>query len=146
MSGEYWETEVFGVAPLAGLERVNMDDVFDWLGRSLPAIGSKVDWSSVRGQHSHLRFDDDDELSRRATREVMRRLQESSGVDHVGDSLSPFGIHFAGGDAEAIVAALLEIPEHHYFVDRDRTWLVVVSSEGDLDTVDLPGAGAEREA
>jgi hypothetical protein len=38
--------------------------------------------------------------------------------------------------AEEIVAALLEVPEHHYFVAGDRSWLVVVSFEGDVDVVD----------
>ncbi|GAB2613747.1 hypothetical protein GCM10027269_82780 [Kribbella endophytica] len=37
-----------------------------------------------------------------------------------------------------VTAALLEIPEHHYFVAEDRGWVVVVSTEGDLDVVDRP--------
>jgi hypothetical protein len=31
---------------------------------------------------------------------------------------------------------LLEIPEHHYFVAGDRSWIVVVATEGDLDILD----------
>jgi hypothetical protein len=37
-----------------------------------------------------------------------------------------------------VIAALLAIPEHHYFVAEDRRWVVVVSLEGDLDVVDRP--------
>jgi hypothetical protein len=32
--------------------------------------------------------------------------------------------------------ALLEIPEHHYFVAKDRSWIVVVTTEGNVDVVD----------
>ncbi|WP_325605819.1 hypothetical protein [Nocardioides sp.] len=136
MSGDFWETEVYGAAPLAGLERIEMEDVFGWLGRTLPVSGSKVDWSLVRGEHSHRHFVDGVEFADEAAREILRRMEAGSSVEHVGDSLSPFGIRFAGAQAGAIVTALLEVPEHHYFLDEGRAWLVVVSSEGDLDIVD----------
>lgn len=140
MCGSYWETEVYGIAPLAGLERVEMDHVFDWLGTVLPASGSKVDWSSVAGRHTHHNFVDDSELADSVAYEIIRRMDANSVVEHVGDSLSPFGVCIGAEGATAIVAALLEVPEHHYFVDRDRGWLVVVSSEGDLDVLDLLNA------
>lgn len=143
MSGNYWETEVYGVAPLAGLERIEADDVFDWLGESLPVKGSRVDWPEARGEHTHNHLDDETELLARATQEVLRRIEGGSRVEHVGDSLSPFGVRFGGEDASSIVAALLEIPEHHYFLDVHRGWLVVVSSEGDLDTLDRYGSDDE---
>jgi hypothetical protein len=68
--------------------------------------------------------------------EIRRRVNADSAVDHVGDGLSPFGVRFAGVDAGSVAGALLEIPEHHYFVAADRSWLVVVTTEGDLDIVD----------
>ncbi|WP_182378676.1 hypothetical protein [Nocardioides sp. WS12] len=136
MSENFWETEVYGTAPLADLERIDMDHVFDWLGTSLPVLGSKVDWSSVRGMHSHSHFVDEVELADEAAREIGRRVAAGAGVDHVGDGLSPYGVRLSSENVGAIVKALLEVPEHHYFLDQDRAWLVVVSSEGDLDILD----------
>lgn len=140
MADDYWETEVYGAAPLADLERVEMEDIFNWLETSLPVGGSKIDWSLARGEHSYRHFVDDSELVEAATQEVLRRIEPGSGVEHVGDGLSPFGVRFTGEDGGAIVTALLEVPEHHYFLDEHRTWLVVVSSEGDLDILDRSGA------
>lgn len=136
MSEDYRETEVYGAPPLDGLERIEIEDVFDWLGASLPVEGSKVAWSLVSGDHSHRHFVDDVELAGEAAREILRRMQPDSRVEHVGDSLSPFGVRFTSQDADVVVGALLEVPEHHYFLDASRAWLVVISSEGDLDILD----------
>jgi hypothetical protein len=68
--------------------------------------------------------------------EVCRRVRPGSIVEHVGDGLSPYGVGFGADNAASVVAALLEIPEHHYFLAGDRSWIVVVTFEGDLDTVD----------
>lgn len=136
MSGDYWESEVYAAEPLVGLERRDMAAVFDWIERSLPISGARIDWSMVRGEHSHRQIVVDVQLVEVAATEVCRRIGVTSGVEHVGDSLSPYGLRFTDDNASAIVTALLEIPEHHYFLDEGRSWLVVISSEGDLDIVD----------
>lgn len=141
MSAGFWQTEVYGVAPLADLDRTDTDEAFRWLESALPTSGSKFDWSSVPGAHSHRHVDDDVVLAREAVREILRLTVSLPGVEHVGDSLSPWGVRFTGDDVPAIVTALLEVPEHHYFLGADRTWLVVVSFEGDLDVVEQLGAG-----
>lgn len=141
MSASFWQTEVYGVAPLANLDRTDTDEVFRWLEGALPTRDSKIDWSSVRGAHSHRHFEDDVELAREAVGVILRLTVDLPGVEHVGDSLSPWGVRFTGVDVPAIVTALLEVPEHHYFLGSGRTWLVVVSFEGDLDVVEHLGAG-----
>jgi hypothetical protein len=78
MSEDYWETEVYGAGSLAGMERVDMREIFDWLETHLPIKGAKIDWAVVQGAHSH-----------------------------------------------------------RHFVDERRSWIVVVSSEMDLDVLDL---------
>lgn len=137
MGGNYWEDSLYGEPPLAGLERQDPAAVFGWLQTHLPSRGSKMDWSNIPGNHQYWRFDDDLSLATRAVGEVSKHVQPGETVDHVGDSLSPFGVAFTASEAAAVVGALLEIPEHHYFVARDRSWLVVVSSEGDLDVLEL---------
>lgn len=137
MSEDYWESEVYGTGSLAGLERVDMREIFDWLETHLPIKGSKIDWAVVQGAHSHRHFVDETELAHAATSAVLRRIDEDSRVEHVGDGVSPFGTRFKGEGADLMMKELLEIPEHHYFVDERRSWIVVVSSEGDLDILDL---------
>jgi hypothetical protein len=118
------------------LERRNSSVVFEWLHEHLPVGQSKVNWENVQGRHAHWRIEDDAQLGAMAVREVCKRIQRGSTVEHVGDGLSPFGVRFGEVDAPAVVSALLEIPEHHYFVADDRSWLVVVTTEGDLDVLD----------
>lgn len=135
-SSSFWDREVYRASPLSDLERVDSDAIFDWLASSLPATGSKIDWSRTPGRHSHQQFADDTQLEAATTREVLRRTSAGQRVDHAGDGLSPVGVRFGHEAAVDAVAALLQIPEHHYFVDESRSWLVVVTIEGDLDVLD----------
>jgi len=135
-SGNYWDETAYATPPLDGLDRVDPATAFDWLGRHFPVSGTKIDWRAVRAPHESWTIDDDMLLTSIASREVCRRVRRGSVVEHVGDSLSPYGVRFAGEDAARVVAALLEIPEHHYFLAEDRSWVVVVTTEGHLDVVD----------
>ncbi len=136
MSGNYWEEEVFSVPPLAALTRVSDSDVFGWLELHFPVAGGRIDWRRVGGRHKHWRIEDEGLLSASASREICARTRPGSAVEHVGDGLSPYGVRFLGSEAASVTAALLEVPEHHYFLAEDRAWIVAVSFEGDLDVLD----------
>lgn len=136
MTEDYWSSVVYGTPPLEGLERSDDSAAFGWMSRKLPVIGSKIDWSRALGTHSHRHIDDDVQLAEIAVEEVCRRALPGTPVEHVGDGLSPYGVRFTAATCASVVAELLEIPEHHYFLAVDRSWIVVVTSEGDLDTVD----------
>jgi hypothetical protein len=136
LSGDFWEEEVFSVSPLAALARVDQGAVFDWLRLNFPAVGEKIDWGRVCGSHKHWRINDERLLSLSASREICARISPGSAVEHVGDGLSPYGVRFEGSEAASVTAVLLEVPEHHYFLAEDRSWIVVVSFEGDLDVLD----------
>jgi hypothetical protein len=101
-----------------------------------PFIGGKIDWRRAGGRHSHWRIDDEQLLAETASREICTRIRSGSAVEHVGDGLSPYGVRFTASEAASVTAALLEVPEHHYFLAEDRTWIVAVSFEGDLDVLD----------
>ncbi|MFI6852760.1 hypothetical protein [Streptomyces sp. NPDC050416] len=139
MSGDYWEEEVFSVPPLAALKKTSASDVFDWLELHLPFVGGKIDWRRVDGRHSHWKFDDEQLLVASASREICARTRPGSVVEHVGDGISPYCVHFSEGQAASVTAALLEVPEHHYFLAGNRAWIMVVSFEGDLDVLDRFG-------
>ncbi|MGH3737632.1 MAG: hypothetical protein ACRDT6_18780 [Micromonosporaceae bacterium] len=135
MSGNFWD-EVYTAAPLGDLDRCDMTAVFHWLSRHFPVSGTKIDWSRVRGRHAHWQVTDDVQLASTAITEVRKRIRHGSVAQHVGDGLSPYGIYFTGDDAPSVLPALIEIPEHHYFLAEDRSWIVVVTTEGDIDAVD----------
>ncbi len=59
----------------------------------------------------------------------------SSAVTHVGDSQSPCSTRIPNERLGEFLLALLEIPEHHYFVPDDRSWVAVISFGGDVDLV-----------
>jgi hypothetical protein len=136
MTGNYWEETVYAAPPLGDLDHCDMSVVFNWLSLHFPVNGTKIDWRRVQGKHVHWSITDDVQLASMASREVCLRIRPGSVVEHVGDGLSPYGIRFTDDNAPSVVAALLEIPEHHYFVAEDRSWIVVVATEGDLDVVD----------
>ena len=136
MTGNYWEETAYASAPLRDLNRSDMSATFEWINLHFPADGTKIDWRRVEGRHSHWEIADDVQLAELAAREVCQRVRPGSAVEHVGDSLSPYGVYFASDNASSVVAALLEIPEHHYFLAEDRSWVVVATTEGNLDVVD----------
>jgi hypothetical protein len=136
MTGNYWEAEFYSAPLLCDLDRSATSDMFDWLSIHFPVLGSKIDWSRVPGRHSHWTIHDSGALASAVVREVSRRVHSGSGAYHVGDGLSPYGVFLAGDAVPEITALLLEIPEHHYFVAGDRSWIVVVATEGDLDILD----------
>ena len=136
MTSSYWEEVVYAEPPLVDLERGDSSVVFAWLHKHLPIRGSKIDWSRAQDRHSHWKLGNDEQLESMTISEISQRVHPDSAVEHVGDGLSPFGVRFGGVDANSVAGALLEIPEHHYFVAADRSWLVVVTTEGDLDVLD----------
>jgi hypothetical protein len=135
-TGNYWEEAVYAAPPLFGLDRSDMLAAFNWLHLHFPTGGTKIDWRRAQGKHAHWKIRDSAQLALKASEEVCRRIQSGSKVEHIGDGLSPYGVCFTGDNAPSVVAALLEIPEHHYFLSGDRSWMVVVTTEGDLDVVD----------
>jgi hypothetical protein len=137
MMSSYWEEAAYGEPPLADLERLDATHVFGWLQERFAVRGSKIDWSLALGKHSHWKINDDEQMVELVGREIGLRLQSGAVVEHVGDGLSPFGVRFGGTDAPGVVGALLEIPEHHYFVAEDRSWIVVTTTEGDLDVLEM---------
>lgn len=146
MNSSYWEDVVYATPPLSNLERCDALPIFNWLSAHFPMDGSKIDWHRVQGMHSHYKVHDDVQLALLAVGEVCSRIRSSSVVEHVGDGLSPYAVRFSADDARSTVAALLEIPEHHYFLAGDRSWIGVVVTEGDVDIVDQlnfmePGGG-----
>ena len=127
----YWAT-AYAEPPLDRLERLTGDTVFDWINREMSSAGSKIDWPQLTESHRHWLASSPEELSA-VLDEFLAALPALDQVDHAGDSLSPFEVRIKGDDMATVIAALLSIPEHHYFVAADRSWIAVFTMEGDVD-------------
>ena len=123
---------VYASEPLSSLEHCDDSDVAGWITASLPFRGSKVDWARVPGEHQHW---PGAELST-VLPLLESHLANGAGAIHIGDNLSPCGVRIGASDLAA-VPALLAIPEHHYLVADDRSWVLVITFEGDVDLVEL---------
>ncbi|MEK7425555.1 MAG: hypothetical protein AAB131_17140 [Actinomycetota bacterium] len=133
--------EHYEAPPLNGLERVEGRETEDWLNHHLPFVGSAVEWSRVRGDHRHWFAAANDDMTAVVVDFLAAVAGFASGVVHVGDSLSPVSVRIAPGQLGDVLDALLEIPEHHYFVAEDRTWCGVFRMEGDVDLALLGASG-----
>jgi hypothetical protein len=127
----YW-TAVYEEPPLDRLERLAGDPVFDWLNREMPHRGSKIDWTCLGNSSRHWFARSAAERSV-AVDEFLAALPAGGHVDHGGDSASPFEIRIVRSELASVIAALLSIPEHHYFVAADRSWIAAFTTEGDVD-------------
>lgn len=101
----YWEETAYGAPPLAALERSDASVVFGWLEGNLAILGSKIDWSVVRGRHVHWRTGDDRQVVALVVREIGLRVRHGVLVEHVGDGLSPFGLEVAQSFIERALEA-----------------------------------------
>lgn len=100
----------------------------------MPFVGSKIDWPRVSGSHQHwFKASAKADIGSVLLDEVLAALPALDHVDHVGDSLSPFEVRIEGGQMTDAIRALISIPEHHYFVATDRSWVAVFALEGDID-------------
>ena len=125
-------TSVYAEPPLNALERLADDAVFDWIKREVPSSGSKIDWPRVTDRHRHWFASSTEQLST-VLEEFLAALPALDEIDHGGDSLSPFDVRIQGEQLATVMAALLSIPEHHYFLAADRTWIGAFTMEGDVD-------------
>ncbi len=134
----YWSSIYDDDDRLRVLERLEPGVVFDWLNAHLPAVGTAVDWQNVSGDHRHWFAASDSERTEIVEEFLSALPSGDQAVLHEGDSSSPFPVRIERDSLPSVLAALLEIPEHHYLVDEERRWVGVFRSEGDVDLVVLP--------
>jgi hypothetical protein len=130
-----WADELYGEHPLDGLERRACEPVFEWMMANLPSTGSRIDWSRVVGDHCHWRVAGSSlEEVRSVADEAFSKVPQEGRVIHAGDSISRFAVTFDAQNYRDVVPALIEIPEHHYFLSEPaRDWLLAWTFEGDVD-------------
>jgi fido (protein-threonine AMPylation protein) len=131
----YWTSIYDEDDRLRDLERLEPGVVFAWLNANLSAIGTAVDWDRVSGEHTHWFAASDSEQADIVGEFLAAVPLGDQAVLHEGDSSSPFPVSIERGNLPSALAALLEIPEHHYLVDEQHGWVGVFRTEGDVDLV-----------
>ena len=127
-------TSAYDEAPLNRLERVDSTDIENWISQEFPFVGTAIDWSQVPGVRRRWFARSEVELEALVP-EFLDALPKCSDIAHVGDNLSPCSTRVPIERLGEFLPALLEIPEHHYFVPDDRSWIAVVRFEGEVDLV-----------
>jgi len=98
-----------------------------------PVEGAKIDWDRVPGAVG--RADEAGEVAGFIAffDEIFHRFGLTGRVRYAGDSGTDIALE---GTVEAMrraLPALLEVPQHHYFVSPDHTWALCLTMEGDMD-------------
>jgi hypothetical protein len=128
----YWN-QFYEIEPLSRCRRRDADPIFDWLNETLPFCGSKVDWARLGAVRHESWSSGANPFPANLLAAFCESIPPESRIIHVGDNLSEFGIEFSFAEAIPMLGCLLEIPEHHYLVPEDRSWIGVITFEGDAD-------------
>ncbi|TPJ29423.1 hypothetical protein [Mesorhizobium sp. B2-7-2] len=104
---------------------------FRLLERSFPVSGSKIDWIKLPKRATKGTEDDLDFA--RFFEEIASEQELFGDVIYVGDSLTDLALKSHIDIMIDILPLLIEIPQHHYFIDSEYRWCICLSMEGDMD-------------
>jgi hypothetical protein len=99
-----------------------------------PTVGSKIDWKRVPGAIE----DFEEDQSRHFVRfieffdEMRARFCLDGQVLYVGDSATDFVLAGSMDAMRRVLAVLVEVPQHHYFVGPNGSWCMCMTMEGDM--------------
>ena len=110
-----------------------VDELFGRLETAFPVEGTKIDWAEVPGS-SYL-------FSQGGQREDFERFFHQNaprmGLDTPAYYVSDAALSFAiAGNVRSMgrcLPAILDNPQHHYFVARDFSWCMALTMEGDMN-------------
>jgi hypothetical protein len=107
---------------------------FQILSEEYPCKGSKIDWSRV--PNSTERAEGDACLQSDRFISFFDEMREKYGLTgivlYIGDSATDCALEGAIDTMRLVLAELLNIPQHHYFIGPDYTWCMSYTMEGDM--------------
>ena len=109
-------------------------DMFALLTKTYPAIGSKIDWKRIPGAIERIETDQFVQSARFAEffDEMCALFALKDPVIYVGDSATDFSLAGSISSIRRILPMLLQIPQHHYFVGPNGSWVMCMTMEGDM--------------
>ena len=140
MASNYYEAELMsalGSMIKSGYLMISDDSsyFFEKLESAYPVIGSKIDWECVPCSIFRVcQCGESDFLMEMISffDEVVLEFGLSGGVVFVGDSAIDFSLKGDIKIIREILPVLLNIPQHHYFMDPEVSWCICFSMEGDM--------------
>ncbi|MGJ5176510.1 hypothetical protein ACQR16_31080 [Bradyrhizobium oligotrophicum] len=108
--------------------------VFGEISKRFPVNGSKIDWTRVAGAIEQCESDpllQHDQFVR-----FFDSVRSSFSLDgpaiYVGDGATSFGLFGSLESFRKVLPAILDIPQHHYFVGPGYSWCLSLTMEGDM--------------
>ncbi|MBY7469859.1 type IV secretion protein Rhs [Escherichia marmotae] len=109
-----------------------LSDSFEW-------IGSKINWSRTR-KHECLNLKGNnsdwfDKINKFIhCNNIDSEILHSDNIYYINDSSLDFSVSIKPEQFYFFLKMAIEnIPQHHYFFNREKKWCVVISSEGYID-------------
>ncbi|EGV3833772.1 type IV secretion protein Rhs [Salmonella enterica] len=109
-----------------------LSDSFEW-------IGSKINWSKT-SKHEGLNlkgnyFDWIDQINNFIhANNIDSEILHSDNIYYINDSSLDFSVSIKPKQFyQFLKMAINNIPQHHYFFNREKKWCIVISSEGYID-------------
>lgn len=135
----FYETEILDFIELQNLGKdIDIEvDASKWVrlvSERFPFTGSRIAWDRVPNSVvAHLGDGEGEvEFFMNKFRTVVQENSLVGCVVHVGDSLTDFSIAAELRVMEVVLPVMLEVPQHHYLVDRFGKWCMSFSMEGDF--------------
>lgn len=127
------------LAPLVDAGRLEWEPLcqkyFDLLNNEFPIGGFGIKWDKMRNVVRDLEEDHANQTPRGIDFFRMICLTHNlNGVSatYFGDEITQAAITGKMEDLEEALPALLEVPQHHYFLSKDLSWCLYYSFEGDM--------------
>jgi hypothetical protein len=139
MSENFYETELrkslrVEIESHSVYELGESSPFFEQLAKTYPVYGSKIDWGRVPSSVERIEEEVGVQIEQfiKFFDEMAEKFCLSGDVVYVGDSATDFALK---GEVKFIRKALPEIltvPQHHYFIGPNSSWVICFTMEGDM--------------
>lgn len=110
------------------------DQVFALLSEKFPVFGSKIDWKnvpfSIEAHEADTTFHS--ERFEEFFDEMCLKHSLVGSVLYAGDGAADIALEGALDVMRRALPAILDIPQHHYFVETHGRWCICLTMEGDM--------------
>lgn len=109
----------------------SLSEMFDW-------AGSKIDWGKT-SKHKYQELKEDKKCWPSLVKNFVHKYMQgfiynSKEIYYINDSSLNFALKISPNQMDLMLDLLIEnVPQHHYFLNLEAKWCLVISSEGYVD-------------
>jgi len=110
------------------------DDIFLSLERVFPLVGSKIDWENVPNSIEDHEVIEELHVEKfiEFFDKICMKFNLMDSVIYVGDNVTSFALEGDINIMRKYLGNLIEIPQHHYFIEKNYEWCMSMTMEGDM--------------